>query len=160
MCSLSNTPLTTACATLCVHQLAHIQQHILFLIFICCKFCILCSNRVMLSSECKWHLHFHDFSVIEKALPVFTHFFCWKLDSTKLFAYLIYGDDADDADDEPGYQARAGVNVRGCWCSVPYSSSGLIFIKIRAESGRIFSKNPGKNPGKTKILLFCRLFMI
>ena len=36
--------------------------------------------------------------------------------------------------------------------SVPNSSSGLIFVKIRAESGRIFSKNPGKNPGKTK---FC-----
>ena len=36
--------------------------------------------------------------------------------------------------------------------SVPNSSSRLIFVKIRAESGRIFSKNPGKNPGKTKIL--------
>ena len=32
--------------------------------------------------------------------------------------------------------------------SVPNSSSGLIFVKIRAESGQIFSKNPGK----TKIL--------
>ena len=28
--------------------------------------------------------------------------------------------------------------------SVPNSSSGLIFVKVRAESGRIFSKNPGK----------------
>jgi len=28
--------------------------------------------------------------------------------------------------------------------SVPNSSSGLIFVKIRAESGQIFSKNPGK----------------
>ena len=36
--------------------------------------------------------------------------------------------------------------------SVTNSSSGLIFVKIRAESGRIFSKNPGKNPGETK---FC-----
>ena len=34
------------------------------------------------------------------------------------------------------------------YCSVPNSSSGLIFVKIRAESGQIFSKNPGK----TKIL--------
>ena len=28
--------------------------------------------------------------------------------------------------------------------SVPNSSSGLIFVKIRVESGRIFSKNQGK----------------
>ena len=28
--------------------------------------------------------------------------------------------------------------------SVPNSSSGLIFVKIRADSGRIFNKNPGK----------------
>ena len=28
--------------------------------------------------------------------------------------------------------------------SVPNSSSGLIFVKIRAESGQMFSKNPGK----------------
>ena len=33
--------------------------------------------------------------------------------------------------------------------SATNSSSGLIFVKIRAESGRIFSENPGKNPGET-----------
>ena len=32
----------------------------------------------------------------------------------------------------------------GCISSVPNSSSGLIFVKMRAESGRIFSENPGK----------------
>ena len=44
--------------------------------------------------------------------------------------------------------------------SATNSSSGLIFVIIRAESGRIFNKNPGKNPGecsfaKKKIFLFC-----
>ena len=32
--------------------------------------------------------------------------------------------------------------------SVTNSSSGLIFVKIRAESGQIFSKNPGKIQAK------------
>ena len=41
-------------------------------------------------------------------------------------------------------------------CSVPNSSSELIFVKIRAESGPIFSKNPSK----TKVLGVCRLFVI
>ena len=36
--------------------------------------------------------------------------------------------------------------------SVTNSSSGLIFVKIRAESGRICSKNPGKIRAKLK---FC-----
>ena len=46
------------------------------------------------------------------------------------------------------------ITVASLWvawwgCSVPNSSSGLIFVKIRAESGRIFSENPGKNLGLT-----------
>ena len=41
-------------------------------------------------------------------------------------------------------------------CSVPNSSSGLIFVIIRAESGRIFSKNPGKIRAKIRAKLkFC-----
>jgi len=39
--------------------------------------------------------------------------------------------------------------------SATNSSSGLIFVKIRAESGRIFNKNPGKNPGE---MLICKEF--
>ena len=45
-------------------------------------------------------------------------------------------------------------------CSVPNSSSGLIFVKIRAESGRIFSKNPGKIRVKLNFVIlpfFCDL---
>ena len=38
-------------------------------------------------------------------------------------------------------------------CSVPNSSSGLIFVKIRAESGRIFSKDPGKIRAKIRAIL-------
>ena len=38
-------------------------------------------------------------------------------------------------------------------CSVPNSSSGLIFVKIRAESGRIFSENPGKIRAKIRAKL-------
>ena len=49
-------------------------------------------------------------------------------------------------------------------CSVTNSSSGLIFVKIRAESGRIFSKNPGKIRAKIraklKFLWVCRLFVV
>ena len=37
-------------------------------------------------------------------------------------------------------------------CSVTNSSSGLIFVKIRAGSGRIYSKNPVKIRAKVK---FC-----
>ena len=37
--------------------------------------------------------------------------------------------------------------------SVPNSSSGLIFVKIRAESGRIFSENPGKIRAKIRAKL-------
>ena len=40
--------------------------------------------------------------------------------------------------------------------SVPNSSSGLIFVKILAESGRIFSKNPGRIRAKIRAKLkFC-----
>ena len=38
-------------------------------------------------------------------------------------------------------------------CSVPNSSSRLIFVKIRAESGQIFSKNPGKIRAKIRAKL-------
>ena len=37
--------------------------------------------------------------------------------------------------------------------SVPNSSSGLIFAKIRAESGRIFRKNPGNIRAKIRAKL-------
>ena len=37
--------------------------------------------------------------------------------------------------------------------SVLNSSSGLLFVKIRAESGRIFSKNPGKIRAKIRAKL-------
>ena len=40
-------------------------------------------------------------------------------------------------------------------CSVTNSSSGLIFVKIRAESGQIFSKNPGKIRAKIRAKLNC-----
>ena len=40
--------------------------------------------------------------------------------------------------------------------SVTNSSSGLIFVKFRALSGRLFSKNPGKNLG----FCDCRFFVI
>ena len=39
-------------------------------------------------------------------------------------------------------------------------SSGLIFIKIRAESGRIFNKYPGKNPGEMLICKEKNLFIL
>ena len=40
--------------------------------------------------------------------------------------------------------------------SATNSSSGLIFVKIRAESGRIFNKNPGKIRAKIRAkLIFC-----
>ena len=42
---------------------------------------------------------------------------------------------------------------RGTSCSVPNSSSGLIFVKMRAESGRNFSKNPGKIRAKIRAKL-------
>ena len=45
-----------------------------------------------------------------------------------------------------------GSPIIGC-CSVPNSSSGLIFVKIRAESGRIFSENPGKIRAKIRAKL-------
>jgi len=38
--------------------------------------------------------------------------------------------------------------------SATNSSSGLIFVKIRAESGRIFNKNPGKMLICTEIFFF------
>ena len=44
--------------------------------------------------------------------------------------------------------------------SVPNSSSGLIFVKIRAESGRIFSKNPGKIRAKIRAKLKCCDFVV
>ena len=40
-------------------------------------------------------------------------------------------------------------------CSVTNSSSGLIFVKIRAESGRIFSKNPGNIRAEIRAKLKC-----
>ena len=41
-------------------------------------------------------------------------------------------------------------------CSVTKSSAGLIFVNIRAVSGRIFSKNPGKIQAKIRAKLkFC-----
>ena len=42
------------------------------------------------------------------------------------------------------------------YISVTNSSTGLIFVKIRAESGRISSKNPGKIRAKIRAkLIFC-----
>ena len=49
------------------------------------------------------------------------------------------------------------------FCSVTNSSSRLIFVKIRAESGRIFSKNLGNIWAKIRAKLnfvIRRLFMI
>ena len=41
-------------------------------------------------------------------------------------------------------------------CSVPKYSSGVIFVNIRAVSGQIFSKNPGKIRAKIRAKLkFC-----
>ena len=41
-------------------------------------------------------------------------------------------------------------------CSVPNSSSELIFfIKIRADSGQIFCKNPGKTKVFVSLSSFC-----
>ena len=38
---------------------------------------------------------------------------------------------------------------------VPNSPSGPIFVKIRAESGLIFSKNPGKTQIFVSLSSFC-----
>ena len=40
----------------------------------------------------------------------------------------------------------------GTKCSVPNSSSGLIFVKIRADFYQKSGQNPAKNPGETKML--------
>ena len=53
----------------------------------------------------------------------------------------------------------------GIWViSVTNSSYGLIFVKIRAKYGRIFSKNTSEIRAKIRakfiMLLFCRLFVI
>ena len=43
--------------------------------------------------------------------------------------------------------------AQNMYYSVPNSSSGLLFVKIRAETGRIFSKNPGKIRAKIRAKL-------
>ena len=45
------------------------------------------------------------------------------------------------------YPKRGGG---GGWCSVPNSSYGLIFVKIRAKYGRIFSKNTSEIRAKIR----------
>ena len=64
------------------------------------------------------------------------------------WAYIAYQFSFFFYDSTP-YQWQLTVVMLN-WSKVQYissatnSSSGLIFVKIRAESGRIFSKNPGK----------------
>ena len=45
-------------------------------------------------------------------------------------------------------------------CSVPNSSSELIFVKIRAESGQIFCKNLGKTNGFCEFVVFLWLVYV
>ena len=46
----------------------------------------------------------------------------------------------------------------GCISSVPNSSPGLIFVKMRAESGRIFSENPGKIRAKINFVILLSFY--
>ena len=54
--------------------------------------------------------------------------------------------------------------IRGLFCFWSMLTTAvlliLIFVKIRAESGQIFSKNPGKIRAKLKFLWVCRLFVV
>ena len=51
------------------------------------------------------------------------------------------------------WSKKRGLEPLSARSSVPNSSSGLIFVKIRAESGRIFSENPGKIRAKIRAKL-------
>ena len=60
------------------------------------------------------------------------------------------------ADNPPTRQPSVQTSFVIFYGSATNSSSGLIVVKIRAESGRIFNKNPGKirakNLGEANIL--------
>ena len=86
-----------------------------------------------------WGLEGEDFSGAMGGGPILLELISPHCGS----AYKLWREDLPDHNAHPGHHLGSVTN----------SSSGLIFVKIRAESGRIFSKNPGKIRAKIRAKL-------